>query len=97
MRKLKRKDGIWIGKMDMDKDRKADYLKDLKGQMRKAKNIIIEKPSEIVEQMIGLEMWEFEVLVGDDAYCSNEEIFIDFQGKEMRIYIEDGKLSVYTD
>lgn len=78
-------------------DKKA-YLKDLANQTAKAENIIIENPEEIVYDMIGLEMWEFEVLTGEDAYCAEEEIFIDFQGKEMRIFINDeGKLSVYTD
>jgi len=82
---------------------KKEYLKDLKRQIKKAKNIIVESPSEIVDEMIGLEMWEFEVLVKNnihysDPYCADEEIFISFQGKEMRIYInEDGKLCVYTD
>jgi len=48
-------------------------------------------------RMLGLEMWEFEVLTGDEAFNADIEIFMDFQGKEMRIYIEDGVLSVYTD
>lgn len=73
------------------------YLKDLKKQMKKAKNIIVEKPEEVVDPIIGLELWEFEVLTGEEACCADEEIFMDFQGKEMRIYIEDGKLMVYTD
>ena len=82
----------------MDKKRRKEYLKDLEAQERKAKNIILEKPSEIVDPIIGLELWEFEVLTGDDAYCADEEISMSFQGKEMRIYIdEDGKLCVYTD
>ena len=74
------------------------YLEGLKAQARKAKTIILENPEEIVHDIMGLELWEFEVLTGDDAHCATEEIFMDFQGKEMRIYIdEDGKLSVYTD
>lgn len=81
----------------MNRERKKEYLKNLKKQMRKTKNIIIEKPEEIVDPIIGLQLWEFEVLTGDEAFCAEEEIFMNFQGKEMRIYIEDGKLMVYTD
>ena len=61
-------------------------------------NIFIESPNEICEQILGLELCYFEILTGDDAYCSDEEIYMDFQGKEMRIYIDDrGKLCIYTD
>ena len=81
----------------MDKKRKEEYLKDLKAQVRKAKNIFLEKPGEIVDPIIGLKLWEFEVLTGEEAYCADEEISMSFQGKEMRIYIEDGILCVYTD
>jgi hypothetical protein len=75
-----------------------EYLRDLKAQAREAKTIIVESPSEIVHDIMGLELWEFEVFTGDDAHCANEEIYMCFQGKEMRIYIDnDGKLCVYTD
>ena len=82
----------------MNKTDKKEYLKYLNKQIKKAKNIIIEKPEEIVDPILGLELYEFEILTGKQAYCADEEIFLDFQGKEMRIYINDeGKLSVYTD
>lgn len=81
----------------MDAKRRKNYLADLISQCAQAKSIIVEKPCEIVDPIIGLQLWEFEVLTGEDAYCADEEIFMDFQGKEMRIYIEDGRLHVYTD
>ena len=81
-----------------------EYEKNMKKQEKKAKNIIIENPREISHDIIGLELWEFEVLSGkddhisDEAFCADEEIFLSFQGKEMRIYInEEGKLCIYTD
>ena len=59
--------------------------------------IIVESPEEI-KSMLGLALWEFEVLEGEDAYCADQEIFMDFQGKEMRIYVDkEGNLCVYTD
>ena len=77
---------------------KEAYLKELKAQQKKSKNILLETPSEIVDPIIGLELWEFEILTGEEAHCADEEIFMSFQGKEMRIYINDeGKLTVYTD
>ena len=87
----------------MNKKRKDEYVKGLQKQIEKAKNIVVESPREIVDPILGLELWEFEILSGkddnvsDEAYCAGEEIFMSFQGKEMRIYIEDGKLHVYTD
>lgn len=81
----------------MSTKKQREYATGIRAQQKKAKNIIIEKPLEIAEYMLGLELWEFEVLTGEEAYCADEEIFLDFQGKEMRIYIEDGKLCVYTD
>jgi len=87
----------------MGKKQRDEYANKIRRQMRKAKNIIIEKPDEIANPIIGLELWEFEVLSGKDddiseeAFCADEEILMIFQGKEMRIYIEDGKLCVYTD
>jgi hypothetical protein len=87
----------------MDLKRQRAYADGIRKQMKQAKNIIVEKPGEVAS-MLGLEMWEFEVLSGEEsgtneaAWCADEEISISFQGKEMRIYInEDGKLCVYTD
>lgn len=87
----------------MSTKKQRAYADDIRAGEKKAKNILIEKPQEVAE-MLGLEMWEFEVLSGEDtattegAYCADEEILISFQGKEMRIYINDeGKLTVYTD
>lgn len=74
----------------------TEYANGIRAQQKKAKNIIVENPEEVAS-MLGLEVWEFEVVTGEDAHCADEEIFMDFQGKEMRIYIEDGKLCVYTD
>lgn len=79
------------------------YANKIRRQMKKAKNILVEKPEEIADQIIGLELWEFDILSGKDddiseeAFCADEEILMIFQGKEMRIYVEDGKLCVYTD
>jgi uncharacterized protein YhbP (UPF0306 family) len=79
-----------------------EYAKEIAKQAKKA-GIIVEDSREVAE-MLGLQMTEFEILSGPDtattsgAYCADKEILIDFQGKEMRIYINDeGKLSVYTD
>lgn len=74
-------------------------VKEFTEQMRKAKTIDVESPEEIINQILGLVLWEFQILTGDEAYCADEEIFLDFQGKEMRIYIhpETKKLTVYTD
>ena len=87
----------------MDKKRQEAYANDIRAGVKRAKNIIVEKPDEVAS-MLGLEMWEFEILSGkesgtnEEAWCADEEISISFQGKEMRIYInEDGKLCVYTD
>lgn len=82
---------------------KKEYTNKIRRQMKKAKNIIVEKPDEIADPIIGLELWEFDILSGKDddiseeAFCADEEILMIFQGKEMRIYVEDGKLYVYTD
>ncbi len=83
----------------MNKKQREAYAKGIRAEEKKAKNIRIEKPDEIADPIIGLELWEFEVVTGEEAHCADEEIFMSFQGKEMRIYIdpEDGKLSVYTD
>jgi len=85
--------GFWKSKKEID-----DYVKQIKKEQKAAKNILIEDPKEVVS-MHGLMMTEFEILSKpDEAYCANEEIYIGFQGKEMRIYINDeGKLAVYTD
>ena len=81
--------------LEVKKDR--EYVKRINAQVRATKGrVYVENPEEVV-RMLGLEMWEFEVLTGDEAFNADIEIFMDFQGKEMRIYIEDGVLSVYTD
>jgi len=72
--------------------------------------IIIETPSEVTgiykdgkkrkDCCLGAELIEFEVLKGEEAYCEDEEILMEFSnGKEMRIYIDtaSGNLCVYTD
>ena len=80
-----------------------EYAKDIERSTKRTKNIIIEKPLEIAESILGLKLTEFEVLSKkpfswhEEAYNADEEIYLSFQGKEMRIYIEDGKLIVYTD
>ena len=76
--------------------KQREYAKGIRAQEKKAKAILVEKPEEVAS-MLGLELWEFEVCTGEEAYCADEEIFLTFQGKEMRIYVEDGKLCVYTD
>jgi hypothetical protein len=77
--------------------KQRSYADDIRAQQKKAKAILVESPVEVAS-MLGLELWEFEILTGEEAYCADEEIFLTFQGKEMRIYIdEDGKLCVYTD
>ena len=89
----------------MTRKEKNEYLKNLNAQVKKTKGkILLESPSEIVDSIIGLELFEFEVLSGkrdevsDEAWCTDVEIFMSFQGKEMRIYInEEGQLCVYTD
>ena len=59
--------------------------------------IIVESPKEI-KSMLGLALWEFEVLEGEAAHCADQEIFMDLQGKEIRIYVdEEGNLCVYSD
>jgi len=61
--------------------------------------ITVENPEE-VNTILGLELQEFVVLDGEDAYCSkNGEILMYFSNrKEMRIYIDHtGNLCVYTD
>ena len=84
-----------------------EYVKRIKAQVRATEGRArVENPEEVVS-MLGLELWEFEVLTGDEAHNADIEIFMDFQGKEMRIYIdadpengiylEDAVLSVYTD
>ena len=84
--------------------RDKEYIKDIEQCIKRTKNIIVEKSEEIVKDIIGLELTEFEVLSKnkfswhEEAYNAEEEIFLTFGGgKEMRIYIEDGKLIVYTD
>lgn len=87
----------------MSTKKQREYAKDIEQSLKRVKNIIVEKPEEIAEDILGLPLTEFEVLGPlpytwhDEAYCAAEEIFLSFQGKEMRIYIEDGKLCVYTD
>lgn len=89
--------GRGLIKMKM-KSWQIKWLKYLRRQLKAAKGIIIEDPEEIVRDILGKKAIEFEILIGEEAYCANEEIYIDFQGKEMRIYIDrNGKLSVYTD
>lgn len=78
----------------------SDIVKMSEKKTKKSFSTIIESPKEIQKQIIGLELCGFEINTGvDDAYCNEvEEIYMDFQGKEMRIFInEDGKLQVYTD
>lgn len=62
---------------------------------------VIERSHEISNEIVGSEVWEFDINTGkEDAYCNEkEEINIEFStGKEMRIFInEDGHLQVYTD
>lgn len=60
--------------------------------------IIVENLEE-VKSILGSKLWEFEILEGDDAYCADQEILMDFSnGKEMRIYIDkEGNLCVYSD
>jgi len=60
----------------------------------------IEQPDEILTPILGLRLTEFYINTGkEDAYCNEiEEIHMEFQGKEMKIFInEDGHLQVYTD
>ena len=61
--------------------------------------IIIESPKEIEKYIVGSKLINFEIRKGDDAYCAENEIFMDFNnGKEMRIYVDDdGDLCVYSD
>jgi len=67
--------------------------------------IIIENPDEVFGPngnygyCVGSKLISLEVLKGDDAYCTNEELLLDFEnGKEMRIYIDqDNNICVYTD
>lgn len=100
---------ILTSKQGQNADKQADheYVKRIDAQVRATKGrAYVEHPEEVVS-MLGLELWEFEVLTGDEAHNADVEIFMDFQGKEMRIYIdlpdpadtagEDGVLSVYTD
>jgi hypothetical protein len=78
--------------------RAKEYEKGIIKQAKAAK-IVVENPREIAEDILGLELWEFELVSGAEAVCSEKgEIHLDFQGKEMRIFInESGKLEVYTD
>jgi hypothetical protein len=83
-------------------------------QIKYAKIIEIEKPFEITNLIMGKKLTDFSVLTREgykkeknkedsylfqDPYCAVEEIFMDFQGKEMRIFIdkETKKLTVYSD
>lgn len=61
--------------------------------------IIIESSEEIQKEVVGQELWEFEVLTGEEAYCADQEILMDFSnGKEIRIYVDrEGNLCVYSD
>lgn len=68
------------------------------------KEIIIEKPKEVQEDIIGARVISFQVLPDkkdkdEEPFCADKEILINFNnGKEMRIYIDDmDNLSVYTD
>ena len=84
-------------------------LKLLQLQMKYARRIEIESPMEIIKPIVGLELCSFDVLTKEghakegyikvsEPWCAAEEIYMDFQGKEMRIYLtEDGKIGVYTD
>ena len=67
----------------------SKYGKIIIQQSKKAENIIIEKPMEVAN-MMGLKMTGFEVLTdpdkSDGAYCADEEIYIEFQGKEIENY-----------
>ena len=91
--------GFWKSKKVMGR-----YAKEIIKEQKKAKTIRVEKPCEVTE-MHGLKLTGFTILSHPDenhedaAHCADEEIYLEFQGKEMRIYIdkEDGKLSVYTD
>lgn len=58
----------------------------------------IEKPCEL-KGMLDLKLTEFWINTNQDAYCNEiEEIHMEFQGKEMKIFInDDGKLQIYTD
>lgn len=61
---------------------------------------VIESPSEILNDILGKQLTEFFICTGkEDAYCNEiEEIHMEFQGKEMKIFInEEGNLQVYTD
>jgi hypothetical protein len=79
-------------------------------EIRKAEHgrkIFVEDPKEIYKDIIGEQLLIFEILTdpeqegsgAGEAYCADEEIYMEFaSGKEMRIYIdEEGKLVVYTD